>query len=238
MMFLLMLIYIVAFGLLLIISCKFIGCMVNLIFKKNHFSLENVLFCPDGKDHLLIVSIVLAATILVALLISPRIHDIIGIHSLTEKTEGTYCFYVQAQNEAGEQFIVPAEIKKEVASDIAPVGDGEKVKNTSYYHIKKLFFDNGEVVEFQEDSKCRTNSIKDNYEEATKAHGERFFDLGWNEWNCVIINKHAYSPCVSETTSATVSNIIWIVAGFLAIMFEWIGLIYLRIKEQKQRSKS
>ena len=137
------------------------------------------------KDYLLVVLVVALCGRLVA---APAIHQLVGVHDLTLKPDGTYCFYVEATPRGGKTYTLPAEIRK---------SDGN-------YYIDRVLFSNGGCLSPNgieaEIGKCTSFTSKDE-----------------ENWDLVLLNEHAYSPMVEETDNATKKHIFLLVLEVLPI---------------------
>ena len=80
--------------------------------------------------------IILVIALVLTLFVDTTVHQILGIHNLKIKPEGTYCFYVDATNSNGKHYTVPAQILIETETE--EIGDKERTH--TYYYVEKLFF--------------------------------------------------------------------------------------------------
>ena len=122
---------------------------------------------------------------LVSTLISSTVlHQLIGIHNLELKPDGTYCFYVEAHRTGSSTYVLPAQIR--VFNDVD--------KGESEYFIEKVYFSNGGWLD------------ADDGESDAIGEPSYFYDDD-DEWSLTLLNQHAYSPYVTETNNANWLNI-------------------------------
>ena len=120
-------------------------------------------------------------------------HQLVGIHNLKLKPEGTYCFYVEAYRSGGKTYTLPAQIK--VEKERVEVGE-EKSKTYIRYYIEKVFFSNGGWLDAHDHGPVEISK---------PAH---YIVGGDEEWTLTLLNEHAYSPEVTETDNAQWSDIL------------------------------
>lgn len=147
----------------------------------------------------------LAIGLLGVLITNAAVHQLVGIHNLELKPEGTYCFYVEAHREGGNTYTLPAEIE---------VSDTESQTHTNYY-IKKVLFSNGSWLD------------ADDGEPDDIGKPSAFFDDD-SDWELTLLNEHAYSPLVKETDNAD-----WLDITFLLINLSAVAM-FLRIACRKR----
>ncbi len=138
----------------------------------------------------------LIISMIAILITNTALHQIVGIHNLKIKPEGTYCFYVEASRLGGKTHTVPAEIK--IEKETEEVGDKERTY--TYYYIERLAFPNGTEIEIDVWDSVQIN--KSAYH----------IDSNGDEWELTLLNKHAYSPQIEETNNAD-----WFSISILAI---------------------
>lgn len=183
---------------------SFVGTFFTLV-KNKQLSFE--MFCEEIRSMFIFgqftlpILVVALAGILVT---DPTMHELAGIHNLELKPDGTYCFFVEATNRQGKTYVLPAEV--EVAKD----GDGNRT-----YYINKVVFSNGGYL--------RTSG-----EEVDIGGMCSFFDDG-DRWSLVLLNKHAYSPYITETSVVTVQDISFVVLEVFCICMQ----IYIYLKKRK-----
>lgn len=131
---------------------------------------------------LLIVSLI--ATIIT----NTAIHQLVGVHNLLLKPEGTYCFYVEADRYNGKTYTLPAQVR--VEKETEEVAEG-KERTFTYYYIEKVFFSNGGWLDTEGSEPVDINESSHHYDYNAD-----------DEWELVLLNEHAYSPYVRETNNA------------------------------------
>ena len=173
-----------------LILVGYIFSFVKQVFKKENPSLSGWLnqMSRDTKEFrgnaLLVVLVIALFGRLVA---APSVHQLIGVHDLTLKPDGTYCFYVEATPRGGKTYTLPAEVRK----------------SSGDYSIERVFFANGgylSVYEFAEIEERIGHYSKDDV-----------------DWDLVLLNEHAYSPMVIETDNATGKDVSLLVLEILPI---------------------
>lgn len=155
---------------------------------------------------LLIVSLI--ATIIT----STAIHQLVGVHNLQLKPEGTYCFYVEANRYGANTYVLPAQVR--VEKDTEEVSEGKK-RTFTYYYIEKVFFSNGGWLDTEESEPTEINESTYYYD----------YDAD-DEWELVLLNEHAYSPYVPETNNADWLDITFLFIKVLSIGFSLFALCY------------
>ena len=147
----------------------------------------------------------LLIVILASLVTSQAVHQLVGIHNLELKPEGTYCFYVEATNEKGKTYVLPAEI--DVVIEYA-----DQVSKD--YYVKSVYFSNGGYLDT-----CDMDPLQ-------------IGDHSWHEtydgdeWKIRLLNKHAYTPEVEETNNATSEDIASLIVELLIPAFFLFALCY------------
>lgn len=149
----------------------------------------------------------LLLVILASLITSQAVHQLVGIHNLELKPEGTYCFYVEATNEKGKTYVLPAEI--DVVIEYADQVSKE-------YYVKTVYFSNGGYLETYD---------MDPLEIGDHSWHETY---DGDEWKIRLLNKHAYSPEVEETNNAAPSDIAYLIVELLIPAFFLFALLYKR----------
>ena len=158
----------------------------------------------------------LAIGLLGALIISPTVHQLVGIHDLELKPQGTYCFYVEAHREGGNTYILPAEVA--VVKETFEVSETKSETHT-YFFIQRVFFSNGGWLDTDDGN-------SDIIDEASL-----FYDDD-NKWELTLLNEHAYSPLVKETDNAD-----WLDITFLLIKLSSVA-IFLYVARPKKTPHS
>ena len=168
-------------------------------------------FAGDITKSLLIIS-------LVAIIITDAaIHQLVGIHNLHLKPEGTYCFYVEAKRNGGKTYTLPAQII--IERETEDVSD-EKTKTYTYYYIEKVYFSNGGWLDTSGNEPVEIGESSYHYDYDTE-----------DEWELVLLNEHAYSPYVAETSNADWIDITFMLIKVLPISF----LLYALCRREKTR---
>ena len=137
--------------------------------------------------------LILSLLVIISLLFNDTLHQLVGIHNLKYKSEGQYCFYVDAQNENGKTYTLPAKIRVECDDD-------------RQYYVEAVYFANGGFLSFYGEDPVKINETVSMYDEDT-------------EWNITLLNEHAYSPYVSETDNTQVGDFILIFVNVIPIIF-------------------
>ena len=158
--------------------------------------------------------LLLIVTLVSTILTNAAVHQLVGIHNLKIKPEGTYCFYVEASRIGGKNYTVPAEIK--IEKETEEVRDNEE-RTYTYYYIERLFFSNGVEIEI------------DAWDSSQINEAAYHMDSNGNEWELTLINKHAYSPQMKETNNADWFDITILMIEVLSVSF----LLFSAFKEDK-----
>ena len=132
-------------------------------------------------------NVFLIISLIAALFTNAAIHQLVGIHNLKLKPEGTYCFYVEAHRYGGKTYTLPAQIRVEKETD--EVSEG-KTRTYTYYYIEKVFFSNGGWLDTED------------YEPDSINEPSYHYESNGDGWELVLLNEHAYSPNVEETNNA------------------------------------
>lgn len=157
----------------------------------------------------------LVFTLFATIITNTAIHQIVGIHNLKLKPEGTYCFYVEASRSGGKTYTLPAQIR--IEKETEEVGDN-KERTYTYYYIERLVFSNG------------TEIAIDVWDSAKIDEPDYHLDSDGDEWELTLLNKHAYSSQIEETDNAT-----WLDIIFLLIeTFSIIVLLYALCQKSKK----
>ena len=154
-------------------------------------------FAGGATQPLLIIS--LLATIIT----STTVHQLIGIHNLEIKPEGTYCFYVEATRSGGKTYTLPAQIR--VEKETEEVAEG-KSRTYTYYYVEKVFFSNGGWLDFE-------------HEDSVDINDTTLMCNDEDEWRIRLLNEHAYSPYVTETSNAESDDIAWMFVETIPVLF-------------------
>jgi hypothetical protein len=147
--------------------------------------------------------ILLFISLIATLITNTAVHQLVGIHNLKIKPEGTYCFYVEASQYGRKTYTVPAEIKIEkITKEV-----GDKERTYTYYYIERLVFTNGTEIEID---------IWDSVQINKSAYHT---DSDGDEWELTLLNKHAYSPQIEETNNADLLGITILAFETLPVAF-------------------
>lgn len=138
------------------------------------------------------------------LITNTAVHQLVGIHNLNLKPEGTYCFYVEAHRYGGKTYTLPAQIS--VEKETVEVSE-EKSKTYTYYYIEKVFFSNGGWLDTSDNESVKIGESAHHW----TADGE--------EWELTLLNEHAFSPSVTETNNATEIDIAFLLIEVISVSF-------------------
>lgn len=133
---------------------------------------------------------------------SPMIHDLIGLHNIYLKEYGTYCFYVEIDGD-----VLPAGITVEKET-----GDDEGEKTVIHYYLRCVD-DNGRIITFKE----RENSVF--IGKLTTVYDDEGY-----MYDCKLLNEHAYSKNIKETSDADVVSVVLFLIQFVPISLVLIAL--------------
>ena len=103
---------------------------------------------------------------------------------------------------------VPAQIRVEVDSD----DDEEHRHYWRNYYIEKVYFDNGECLDFTE-----------NLEDVSLSGTVSLYDQYETKWKCTLLNKHAFCPHIEETSHVTTRSLVELIFLLLIVLYNWIG---------------
>lgn len=161
-------------------------------------------------------SLLIVISLIGLLITSTAIHQLVGVHNLELKPEGTYCFYVEAQRQGSKTYVLPARVevvKEEIDRD------ERSVTIRTYYYIKTVFFSNGGCLDVDDGETDPIGKPTD------------FWDIENDEdWELTLLNEHAYSPYVEETDNAD-----WLDLTFLFLKITpHIFLLWLFIKKDNR----
>ena len=154
--------------------------------------------------------VLLVISLISTLITSTTLHQLVGIHNLKIKPEGTYCFYVEASNFSGKTYTVPAEIRIEKETE----DYDDRERTYTYYFIERFFFSNGNEIELDILESVEIN--KPTYH----------IDSDGNEWEITLLNKHAYSPLIKETNNADWFGVTILTIEFVPIAFLLFALLW------------
>ena len=145
----------------------------------------------------------LIISLIATLTTNTAFHQLVGIHNLKIKPEGTYCFYVEASPYKGKVYTVPAEIR--IEKETKEIGD--KTQTYTYYYIERLVFSNGTEIQID---------VWDSVEINKSAY---HMDSTGDEWNLTLLNKHAYSPLIEENNNADWFGVTVLAIEVLSVAF-------------------
>lgn len=195
-------------------SLVWIFSLLSLIFKrvfrKERFKLSETLLLKSTYENSKVKTSMAIILVMVLFLAGNKTFlELIGHHSLEYENSGTYCYYVELTEYHGDNtYTLPAQIRVEVDSD----DDEERRHYWRNYYIEKVYFDDGEYLDFTENlentSLSGTISLYDQYE---------------TEWKCTILNKHAFCPHIEETSHVTTWSIVELILLLLIVLYNWIG---------------
>ena len=148
---------------------------------------------------------ILIVALIANIVTDTTVHQLVGVHSLPSKPTGTYCFYVEASRYGGKTYTLPAEIRVEIETE--DVGN-DKTETRKCYYIEKVFFSNGGWLDTADLYSIEINETV------------HFCDYDTDdEWKLTLINKHAYTPYVTETDNATPADVARMLADNFPIAF-------------------
>ena len=194
---------------------------IKAIFSMEKLSLSEIMeWTSDemGKVFGKVASIFFVVSLFSTLISSTGIHDLIGYHNIELEPSGTYCYYVEASD--GEHlYTLPAQVFVEEYEK----EEGERTYKCRLYYIKKVYFSNGGYLDFSKSWDVKLNKRAILYDQNDK------------EWECTLLNEHAYTPQVKESKD-TVSFVFTIVC-LSAHVFVLVSLFLNRKENKKQESK-
>lgn len=193
---------IIAFGYWLFYLFKSLFKGEKLSFAKLVSKVKCGIYDFTGK-HAIILLIVALFSVFIT---DTTFHQLIGIHNLRIKPEGTYCFYVDVTFAGGESSVLPASVR--IEKDEEDVGDKVKV-NTNYY-VESIALSDGTLLDVDDQFADDINEVSDVY--VTDSH---IVELS-------LLNKHAFSPYVQETNNATPFAITYLLLKIVSILFFFI----------------
>ena len=103
-------------GLCILIVIYFLYLVIKSVLKKKERAffyelteLRTALYGITGEFTIFVLLLVLIST----LITNRAVHQIVGIHNLELKSNGTYCFFVEATCVGEDSYILPAQIRVE-----------------------------------------------------------------------------------------------------------------------------
>lgn len=180
------------------------------VFRKERFTLSETLPLKSTYENNKVkTSIVIIIVIILFLAGDKTFLELIGHHSLEYENSGTYCYYVELTEYHGDNtYTVPAQIRVEVDSD----DDEEHRHYWRNYYIEKVYFDNGECLDFTE-----------NLEDVSLSGTVSLYDQYEIKWKCTLLNKHAFCPHIEETSHVTTRSLVELIFLLLIVLYNWIG---------------
>lgn len=145
---------------------------------------------------------------------SATFRELVGIHTIEDLNDGTHCYYVEVSDGYSE-YVLPGQI----SIDVQEYDD----EYTRYYYIDRVYFSNGEYLDFSDDGWNYVTNIN-KYVRLDDQYGDT--------WLCKIINEHAYCPHVEETSYISVASVLEVVFVVTAVVYNWLGYI---VWEEKQK---
>lgn len=197
----------------------FIAAIVKRVAKKEKFSLADLLPLSSLFEKPILIMVILLVVLGVFLYGDVTFNELVGIHRPLSERGGdcVCCYYVEVKgNKSNKEYTVPAEIYVEAWRE--EDSDGKTIGGV-YYYIRKLCFDDGTVVYF------------DDYEQTSFKHFTTLYDEHGNEWRCKLTEKHAYSKNVQETSYLSAWSIIELVSFVSIFLFNAFGGLYLQLKD-------
>lgn len=195
--------------------------IVKLIIKREPFKITDLLIVSETIKQKPVVSSLVAIGVLAIILFSnSTFNELIGYDKpLSERDAGDYCYYVEATDDAGNKYTVPAKISVDKWLEDDGNGGSDGVIE---YDLKQLIFDDGTVIN-NEDGR-----------DASFKHANHFYDTEGNEWECRLTEKHAYSNSVQETSFVNPRSVIELGVVVAVILINWLGGLAMAVQENKK----
>lgn len=162
-------------------------------------------------------TIIMVISTIAMIITNTAMHQLVGVNDLRLKPTGTYCFYVEATKYGGKTYTLPAQIR--IETEIEEVSENSS-RTYRYYFVDKVIFSNGGYLNTENMESIEINDRS------------RFYDNNDDEWELVLLNKHAYSPYVVETNNAT-----WLDLMFLMIRVISIFIVFYSMYRHNTNSK-
>lgn len=159
---------------------------------------------------------IIIASLIALLLTNSAIHQLVGINNLNIEPDGTYCFYVAATKNGEKTYTLPAQIRVEEEHEEV---DERTEKIYRYYFIERVYFSNGGYLDTED-----LDAVKID-EPAI------FYDNSDNEWELILLNKHAYTPEIKETNNAS-----WVAIAFLIVEVSSIAVVLYALSKTKNHT--
>lgn len=164
-----------------------------------------------GKNSRWIIPL-LIISFFTALISNNVVQELIGIDDIRLKDEGTYSYYVEISNDK-YNYTLPAQIRIEKDIDVTETENGATTKTRNCYTVERVYFTNGGYLDFDSDY---ITDIKET------SYG---IDQKGDYWEYTILNKHAYSPYIKETSALNFINIFLLILEIVTIGFVTLTLI-------------
>ncbi|MGN0451352.1 MAG: hypothetical protein ACI4FN_04455 [Acutalibacteraceae bacterium] len=139
------------------------------------------------------------------------VQELVGIDDIRLKSDGVYSYYVEISNDK-YSYTLPAQIRIDTETDDSD-SDRGITKTYNHYTVEKVYFTNGGYLDFDFDY---ITDIKET------SYG---IDQKGDYWECTILNKHAYSPYIKETSAFNFINIFLLILEIVTIGFVTLTLI-------------
>lgn len=217
------LVSLVVYFFVLIWLCHLLSRIIKFIIKREPFKITDLLLVSETiKQKPVVSSLVAIGALAIILFTNSTFNELIGFDKpLSERDAGDYCYYVEATDDVGNEYTVPAKIS--VDKWVEDDGNGRS-DGVIEYDLKQLIFDDGTVI-----------NIEDGRDASFK-HANLFYDTEGNEWECRLTEKHAYSDIVQETSFVNPRNVIELGVVVVVILINWLGGLALAIQENKKEN--
>lgn len=204
-------------GVALLWGIAMLRLLYRMIFKKEKLSIWDtfpIVDCkePATKQKKIKWSILVFAAIFLYLYDSQTVREIVGVHSIYAERQGTYCYYVEVERN-GHKYTVPGEITIEF--DVQEDSRGRR-KTTPRYYINRVYFSNGEFLDFTE---CGYNYVTDLKNKVSVTDQDDAY------WSCQILNEHAYCEQIKETSHISAKSVIELIATLGIVIYNWAGYL-------------
>lgn len=197
----------------------FVVAVFNKIVKKEPILVKNLILSIDSFTKKPLQSSLIALAVLAVFLFNnSTFNELVGREkSLSRRTSGSYCYYVDVIEEAtGKKYTVPAKISAYPWTDEDSSG---KTYGGVDYYVDQLVFDDGRVVEM------------DGSYDASFQNYNSCYDTKGNEWRCRLTDNHAYSNLIQETSFVSVRSVVELCVVVSIILFNFLGGLAFAIKE-------
>lgn len=140
------------------------------------------------------------------------VQELIGVDDIRLKDEGIYSYYVEISNDK-YNYTLPAQIRIGKDISVTETENGETTKTRNCYIVERVYFTNGGYLDFDSDY---ITDIKETF------YG---MDQKGDYWEYTILNKHAHSPYIKETSALNFINIFLLILEIVIIGFVTLTLI-------------